>query len=69
MIPLRFECMSPAYPDQKIYVTILQKFNHRYTGETIYRIREESSVGWVAEHLYTETYLRLMLKNKVEETE
>lgn len=66
MIPWYFEYAPNSNSTEIIYVTVLQKFKQHYTGLTMYRVREESSVGWVAEHIYGEAYIRNMLNNRVE---
>lgn len=63
MLPLRFEYVV----EQRVYVSILQQFKHHYTGETIYRVRQEYENGYANESLYTENELRRMLALKVEE--
>ena len=52
---------------QKVHVTILENFKHHFTGETIYRIREEGEFGWVDEGFYCKESILEWLQTKVEE--
>lgn len=67
MIPWYFVYVSEEYNKQKVYVTILSKFKHHFTGETMYRIHEEGEFGWVDEGFYGEETILEWLKLKVEE--
>ncbi len=65
MIPVHFTYYS-SMAQQKIYVTVLQQFVHHFTGETMYRVREEGEEGWAEDCTYTRGILLAMLDNKVE---
>lgn len=65
-IPNSFEYLSDM-GKQRIFVTILERFKHYYTGELMFRVRESSSDGWVCERFYNETTVMDWLKKRVEE--
>lgn len=64
MIPWKFEYVINGH---KIYVTVLERFKQRYTGEHIYRIRCEHSDGDVDELLRTEAQMKKILKYRMGE--
>lgn len=66
MIPWKFVYYSDDYK-QKIHISVLEKINHHYTGETIYRVREQAEFGWIDEGFYSENMVCEWLKNKVGE--
>ena len=66
MVPWKFVYYSSEY-EQKVHITILEKINHHYTGETIYRVREQSDSGWIDEGFYSEATVNEWLENKLEE--
>lgn len=68
MLPIRFEYLTDYYPQERVYVSLLDRYKHHYTGETIYRVREEGESGWVTVNYYQEKILQLILKRKVEDT-
>ena len=67
MVPLCFEYRSEEYPGQVIFVTILGQFKHHFTGETIYRVREEFERGPAYEAYYTEARMQIALANRIQE--
>lgn len=66
MIPLCFEYLSDAYPGQTVYITIIGQFTHHFSGCPVYRVREEYANGSACETLYTESYMKHALSNRVD---
>ena len=64
MLPVRFTYLENG---EKVYVSIIANFTHRFTGKTVYKVRLEGESGWFDEHLYLEEVVKNLLKKRVEE--
>lgn len=65
MLPIRFEYISDIR--EKVYLSVLRQVTHRYTGETIYRVREEGESGWITEGFRNQHYIAWCLAHRVGE--
>lgn len=69
MIPVKFEYIEQPnefFDGERVFVTLLGRIKHYYTGEIMYRVRKEGTSGWITELYYSESDIRAMLKKKVE---
>ena len=65
MLPIRFEYVRNTLGD-KVYVSILGEMKQHYTGETMYRVREEFTDGYINEYWVTTATMKAMLSKRVE---
>ena len=72
MLPIQFEYVLPnnskdTIEPERVYLTIIGQFKHHYTGQTMYRVREESSRGKATESIITEYRMNSRLSMRVKE--
>lgn len=65
MLPIKFEYVNDV--GSRVYLSILGELKHHYTGETIYRVREEGDSGWIVEGLRTKAHVDCLLRRSVED--
>ena len=65
MLPVRFTYLEDN--GEKVYLSILGRFKHHFTGKTFYKVRREGETGWLGEDFYSEDYVMLLLNKRVEE--
>lgn len=65
MLPIRFEYFDKEL-EELIYVSILTQFKHHFTGETIYKIREEGESGFVFEAYIAEDELLKLVEQRIQ---
>ena len=62
-----FEYIRDWRKKSRVYVTVLDRIENRYTGEFAYKIRRESENGWVDELWCTEKDMKDFYTYRVEE--
>ena len=75
MIPIQFEYVGASYDSDlwgentKHFITVLEVFTHRYSGELMYKVRddyiESSNLPISREYILNETEILDMLKNRI----
>ena len=75
MIPIQFEYVGASYDgdlwgeNTKHFITILEVFTHRYSGELMYKVRddyiESPNLPISREYILNETEILDILKNRI----
>ena len=76
MIPIQFEYAGASYDgdlwgeNTKHFITVLEVFKHRYSGELMYKVRddyiESSNVPISREYIINEAAILDMLKDRID---
>lgn len=62
-----YDAVNRFVDGKKMHMTVLERINHQYTKEPMYRIRRQSEEGWIDEGWYREKELRDMLEARCDE--
>lgn len=65
MLPIRFEYFDKEL-EELIYVSILTQFKHHFTGETVYKIRQEGKSGFVFDTYISEDKLMELVEQRIQ---
>ena len=66
MLPIKFVYYDEGAAE-KVCLTILSRFQHHFTKESMCHVRAEYEDGFVMEPIFTENDIRDLLKKRVEE--